>query len=84
MNSMKRRFLQFLLAASLLVAPGFQKAWADDVTSSAAQSQAQKVTGVVTDGNAGTFRVTQPIACGPKYSLASIDGTAPATEGGGA
>ena len=29
---MKRRFLQFLLAASLLVAPGFQKAWADDVT----------------------------------------------------
>ena len=69
---MKRRFLQFLLAASLLVAPGFQKAWADDVTSSAAQSQAQKVTGVVTDGNEPIIGAT--VKAGEKGAVTDFDG----------
>ena len=54
------------------------------ITAASIRTRTKYPTRVVTDGNTGTFRVTQPIACGPKYSLASIDGTAPATEGGGA
>lgn len=39
---------------------------------------------VVTDGTTGSFRLLQGISCGPRYARASIDGTAPVAEGGGA
>ena len=39
---------------------------------------------VATDATGGTFKVTGRVACAPNNSLAAIDGTAPAAEGGGA
>ena len=37
---------------------------------------------VSTDAAGGTFRVMGKLACAPSQALASIDGTAPAAEGG--
>ena len=54
------------------------------ITAASLRTRTKYPTRVVTDGTTGTFRLTQPLLCGPKYSLASINGTAPAAEGGGA
>lgn len=54
------------------------------ITAASLRTRTKYSTRVVTDGTTGTFRLTQPLLCGPKYSLASINGAAPAAEGGGA
>ena len=54
------------------------------ITAASLRTRTKYPTRVVTDGTTGSFRLTQPILCGPKYSLASINGTTPAAEGGGA
>jgi hypothetical protein len=54
------------------------------ITAASLRTRTKYPTRVVTDGTTGTFRLLYPIQCGPKYVRASIDGTAPAAEGGGA
>lgn len=54
------------------------------VTACALRTRTKYSTVVSTDATGGTFKLLGKASCAPTNALASIDGTAPAAEGGGA
>lgn len=52
------------------------------VTACSLRTRTKYSTRVVTDAAGGTFRLLGKACCAPNNALRSIDGTAPATEGG--
>ncbi len=54
------------------------------LTACSIRTRTRYATRVVTDAVGGSFRLLGRACCSPNYALPGIDGTAPATEGGGA
>ncbi len=52
------------------------------ITACGLRTRTRYATRVVTDATGGSFRLVGRASCTPNYSLASIDGTAPAAAGG--
>lgn len=53
------------------------------LTACSIRTRTRYATKVVTDATGGSFRLLGRACCSPNYALTSIDGTAPAAEGGG-
>lgn len=54
------------------------------LTACSIRTRTRYATRVVTDATGGSFKLLGRACCSPNYDLPSIDGTAPAAEGGGA
>ena len=54
------------------------------ITACALRTRTKYPVVVATNATGGTFKIADRVACAPNNALAAIDGTAPATEGGGA
>lgn len=54
------------------------------LTACSIRTRTRYTTKVVTDPTGGSFRLLGRACCSPDYSLAGLDGTVPAAEGGGA
>lgn len=54
------------------------------LTACSIRTRTRYTTKVVTDAAGGSFRLLGRACCSPNYALAGLDGTVPATEGGGA
>ena len=52
------------------------------LTACSIRTRTRYATRVVTDATGGNFRLLGRACCSPNYALASIDGTAPAADGG--
>lgn len=52
------------------------------LTACSIRTRTRYATKVVTDAAGGSFRLLSRACCSPNYALTSIDGTAPAAEGG--